>query len=82
VFRAVSPSLSASPLREAVGELAEALGLWRRASHGLLIGKDVYLRLGGDAAGARTSEADGIREVVRRLGRRNIVTLRCGAVGA
>ena len=83
VFRAVSPSLvQASPLREAVGLLARAAGLSRDASHGLLIGKELYLRMAGHDAEAQESETDAIRQIVRRLGRRRIVTLRCGAVGA
>jgi len=83
VFRAVTPSLvPAAPLREAMALLTQALGLSRRASHGLLIGKDLYRRMGGLDAVGRKSESDGIGQVVRRLGRRRIVTLRCGAVGA
>jgi hypothetical protein len=83
VFSAVSPSLiPPSLLRKAMIDLAQVLGLSRRASHGLLIGKDLYRSMGGHAAAARTSEADATRDIIRRLGRRRIVTLRCGAVGA
>ena len=81
VFRAVSPALvRAAPLREAIALLMQAAGLARHPSHGLLIGKDLYLRM-GDAA-AQAPETDAIRLIVRRLGRRRVVTLRCGAVGA
>lgn len=83
VFRAVSPSvIRASPLREALALLGQAAGLSRRNGHGLLIGRELYGRLSGNDAGALAPEADVIRHVVRRLGRRRIVTLRCGAVSA
>jgi hypothetical protein len=82
VFSAVSPALvPASPLREALSLMMQALGLVRCGSHGLLIGRDFFRRLGRDAA-MQTAEADVIARIVRRLGRRHIVTLRCGAVGA
>jgi hypothetical protein len=81
VFRAISPSvIRAAPLREAIALMLQAAGLSRGASHGLLIGKDLYRRIGGQ--GAAEQEADAIRAIVQRLGRRRIVTLRCGAVGA
>ncbi|MPZ57310.1 MAG: glycosyltransferase [Rhizobiales bacterium] len=78
-FRAVSPAVvPASPLREAIALLAQAAGLVRHATQGLLIEKQHYLRIGGHRAEAPAPEAD----VLRRLGRRRIVTLRCGAVSA
>jgi glycosyltransferase involved in cell wall biosynthesis len=82
VFRAVSPGvIRASPLREAVALILQAAGLSRSEGHGLLIGKELYRRTAGDGA-ASLPETDAIRQIVRRLGRRRIVTLRCGAVGA
>jgi glycosyltransferase involved in cell wall biosynthesis len=81
VFRAVLPSvLRASPLREGLALVMQAAGLSRRASHGLLIGKDLYRRMAGH--GREAPEADAIGSVIQRLGRRRIVTLHCGAVGA
>jgi hypothetical protein len=82
VFRAVSPSLvRQSPLREAFTLLMQAAGLQRRASHGLLIGQALFRQLRrGEAAAER--QADVIGHVVRSLGRRRVVTLQCGAVGA
>lgn len=83
VFRAVSPSLvRPSPLREAFALLMQAACLSRGASHGLLIGRTLFSRLKRDEAAAKESEADVIRTVVRRLGRRHVVTLQCGAVSA
>ena len=81
VFRAVSPSIMrASPLREGLALVMQAAGLSRRSSHGLLISKDLYRRMG--QRDALTVDADVIRAVVRRLGRRHIVILRCGAAEA
>jgi hypothetical protein len=78
-FRVVTPALGpSSPLREAIGLLADALGLVRRPTQGLLIAKPFYLRLGRHGAETREPETD----LVRRLGRRRIVTLRSGAVRA
>jgi glycosyltransferase involved in cell wall biosynthesis len=83
VFRAVSPSLvKPSALREALALLMHAAGLSRRASHGLLIGRTLFCRLRRDEIAAKESEADMVRNVVRRLGRRHVVTLQCGAVSA
>jgi glycosyltransferase involved in cell wall biosynthesis len=77
VFRAVSPSVvRASPFREGLALIMQASGLSRRASHGLLIGKELYRRMGRQDAAA--SDADVIRAIVERLGRRRIVTLHCG----
>jgi glycosyltransferase involved in cell wall biosynthesis len=77
VFRAVSPSaVRTSPLREGLVLLMQAARLSRRASHGLLIGKELYRRMGRQDAAA--SDADVIRAIVERLGRRRIVTLHCG----
>ena len=80
VFRAVSPSLRrVSPLREAVTLLRQAAGLARSESRGLLIGRALYTGMVRDAAAA--SPADHIGRIVRRLGRRRIVTLHSGATG-
>jgi len=81
VFRGVSPSLvRSSPLREAFALVMQAAGLSRRESHGLLIERALFHRLRRGEAAAQEREADVIRNVVRRLGRRRVVTLRCGAV--
>jgi glycosyltransferase involved in cell wall biosynthesis len=83
VFRAVSPSLAKpSAMREALALLTQAAGLSRRASHGLLIGRTLFCRLRRDEVAAKESEADMVRNVVRRLGRRRVVTLQCGAVSS
>lgn len=81
VFRAVSPSLvRPSPAREALALLMQAAGLLPRASHGLLIGRTLFCRLKRDELAAK--ESDVVRTIVRRLGRRHVVTLQCGAVSA
>jgi glycosyltransferase involved in cell wall biosynthesis len=81
VFRAVSPRLvRASPWREAVTLLAQAVRLRRPDGHGLLIEKQHYRCVAESAAGVRPLDPDVIRRMVRRVGRRSIVTLRCGAV--
>jgi hypothetical protein len=83
VFRAVSPSVvRVSPMREAIALMMQAAGLARPASHGLLIGRDLYRRFAGQDAAVSADETDVIRWIVQRLGRRRIVTLRCGAVSA
>jgi glycosyltransferase involved in cell wall biosynthesis len=83
VFRAVSPALvRAAPLREAAALVLQAVGLSRPASHGLLIGRDLYRRLAQRDGAAQVPRPDVIQDVVRRLGRRRVVTLQCGVVGA
>jgi glycosyltransferase involved in cell wall biosynthesis len=77
VFRVVSPSLApASPWREAMALIAQAVGLSRRATQGLLIAKPLYLRMSRERVDASEPEAD----LIRRIGWRRIVTLRSGAV--
>jgi glycosyltransferase involved in cell wall biosynthesis len=76
VFRpAPSPGTARPALIEALVLLRAAFGWRPRPDQGLLISKRLYGSLGGhhDAADA---EAD----LLRRLGRRRIVMLRCGAV--
>lgn len=76
-FRAVSPTfIVASRWRETITLIAQALGVVRRTTHGLLLTKQLYLRMSRQDAEA--SEL----ELVRRLGRRRIVTLQSGAVRA
>jgi hypothetical protein len=80
VFRAVSPSVfRASPFREGLALVMQAAGLSRRTSHGLLIGKELYRRMGRHDAAA--PDVDVLRAIVQRLGRRRIVTLHCGVAG-
>jgi glycosyltransferase involved in cell wall biosynthesis len=80
VFRVVSPAVvRASPFREGLALVMQAAGLSRRASHGLLIGKELYRRMGRHDAAA--PDADVLRAIVQRLGRRRIVTLHCGVAG-
>jgi len=83
VFRAVSPPLVRTPpLREAFSLILQAAGLSRPASHGLLIGRDLYRRTAQRGAAQQAAQADVIQAIIRRIGRRRVVTLRCGAVGA
>jgi glycosyltransferase involved in cell wall biosynthesis len=77
VFRVVPPTIVAtSPLRRAMTAIGEALGWPVRASHGLLIAKPLYLRLCREGEAAAEPET----ELVRRIGRRRIVTLQSGAI--
>jgi glycosyltransferase involved in cell wall biosynthesis len=74
VFRR-GQNLGRSPLAEAFGLLLGALGARPVPQQGLLIAKRFYDELSGhDEA---TAEPE--RELYRRLGRRRIVLLRCGA---
>jgi hypothetical protein len=76
VFRPAPPVyVPASPLREAASLLAQALGLARQRMQGLLIEKRHYGRIGGHG----TTAADPHADILRRLGRRQVVVLRCGA---
>jgi glycosyltransferase involved in cell wall biosynthesis len=61
-------------LAEAFSALAAALRRWPRPEQGLLINRRGYETLGGHRAGARNPE----RDLMRRIGRRRIVLLRCG----
>jgi glycosyltransferase involved in cell wall biosynthesis len=77
VFRAVFPAMAtASPLREAMRRFAQRIRLRRRETIGLVIAKRTYLRLVREDVEAPEPE----NELVRRLGRRRIVTLQSGAV--
>jgi len=73
VFRRSAPAQPA--LREALSHLATALGARPRPEQGLLIPRDLYGALGGHAETAADPEAD----LIRRLGRRRIVTLSTAA---
>jgi hypothetical protein len=76
-FRRVSPALPGrSPLREAAGLLAEAVGLRRPPLRGLLLHSQFYARLGGH----RAEVSDPENEILQRLGKRRVVILRTGAV--
>lgn len=77
VFR---PGAAADALRPALAEafalLRAALGARPRPEQGLIISKRNYDRLGGHRADA----ADGPRDLLRRIGRRRTMMLRCGVV--
>jgi glycosyltransferase involved in cell wall biosynthesis len=63
-----------SPLVEAWALLRTALGARPRASQGLLVAKAFYDALGGHRE-VKTPE----RDLLRRIGRRHIVLMKCGA---
>jgi glycosyltransferase involved in cell wall biosynthesis len=76
VFRRASPDTSEPLGRQLFGVLAAAL----RGPHpdqGLMISRQAYDRIGGH----RVEAADPERDLMRRLGRRRIVTLRTAAIG-
>jgi glycosyltransferase involved in cell wall biosynthesis len=76
VFRAsLDPDSSRPVLAEALALLRSALGILRPAQ-GLIIAKHFYDELGGHDTAATDCEAD----FLRRLGRRRITLLRCGAI--
>ncbi len=75
VFQRSAPVQSA--LREIDDLLRAALGAAPRPEQGLLIAKQFYAALGGHSDRAADSET----ELVRRIGRRRIVTLATGAFG-
>ena len=76
VFRAsLDPDSSRPVLAEALALLRSALGMLR-PTQGLIIAKHFYDELGGHDAAAADCEAD----FLRRLGRRRITLLRCGAI--
>jgi len=77
VFRPGAAADAARPaLAEAFALLRATLGIVPRSEQGLIISKRDYDRLGGH----RTDAADGSADLLRRIGRRRIVMLRCGAV--
>jgi glycosyltransferase involved in cell wall biosynthesis len=75
VFRRTS-DVDATLPRQIITLLAAA---WRgpHPEQGLMISRDAYDRLGGHREGVADPEA----ELLRRIGRRRIVTLRSGAMG-
>ncbi len=76
VFRRAPPDPAEPIARQLLGVIAAAL----RGPHpdqGLLISRRAYERIGGHRAEA----ADPERDLLRRLGRRRIVTLRTAAIG-
>jgi hypothetical protein len=75
VFRRTSDADATLP-RQIIALLAAA---WRRPhpEQGLMISREAYDRLGGHRADVPDPEAD----LLRRIGRRRIVTLRSGAMG-
>jgi hypothetical protein len=76
IFRAAPGSdQERSPILEALFVLLSALRDRPRPEQGLLIAKNLYERLGGHSADG----ADPETALLRQLGRRRIVTLRCGA---
>jgi glycosyltransferase involved in cell wall biosynthesis len=64
-----------SPVAAAMALLKAALGAPPRPEQGLLIGREFYVALGGCADTAADAETD----LLRRIGRRRIVMLGCGA---
>ena len=75
VFRRTSDVDAALP-QQIIALLA---GAWRRPhpEQGLMISREAYDRLGGHREGVPDPEAD----LLRRIGRRRIVTLRSGSMG-
>ncbi len=76
VFRRAPPDAGEPLVRQLLGVIAAA---WRGPDpdQGLLISRQCYDRVGGHRADA----ADPERDLLRRLGRRRVVTLRSAAVG-
>jgi hypothetical protein len=76
VFR---PARSAHALRPTLSEIfaltRAVLGASPRADQGLIVSRELYRAIGGHRADAAEPE----RDLARRLGRRRIVMLRCGA---
>ena len=73
VLRRGAPSQT--PLRELWTLLASALGALPRPDQGLLVARQFYDVLGGHSEDAADSEAD----LIRRIGRRRLVTLAAAA---
>jgi len=65
-------------LREVVTLFAAALGTRPRPEQGLIVSRQLYEKIGGHSEQATNPED----ELLRRLGRRRIVTLSAGAFGA
>jgi len=79
VFRRAAAVGSRRPVVvEALALLAAAVGARPRPDQGLLISKHLYQPLGGHDPDHAHTEAD----LLRRLGRKRIVLLRCGVVQA
>jgi glycosyltransferase involved in cell wall biosynthesis len=78
VFRAVQRGNGgpAAMLREAFGLIRAALGRRPRPDQGLVMPRALYDRIGGYRADVAFPESD----LLRRLGGRRIVTLRCAAL--
>jgi glycosyltransferase involved in cell wall biosynthesis len=77
VFRpGAAADLPRPALAEAFALLRASLGARPRPEQGLIVSKHHYDRLGGHRADA----ADGRADLLRRIGRRRIVMLRCGVV--
>ncbi|HEX2655362.1 MAG TPA: glycosyltransferase [Xanthobacteraceae bacterium] len=78
-FRAVADfDTTSSAFMEALSLLGSALGLRAKPYRGLIISKRRYDQLGGHSG----DRADCETELLRRLGRRQLITLRCGAMHA
>jgi hypothetical protein len=77
VFRLGGADMATSAVLEALTLLRAALAGRPRPEQGLLISKPFYDQLGGHAAHAK-AETD----LLRRIGRRRMVTLRCAAVSS
>jgi glycosyltransferase involved in cell wall biosynthesis len=73
VFRRATPAQSG--LREALTLIAASLGGPPRPEQGLVVGGDFYQQLGGHSEAAADPETD----LIRRIGRRRIVTLSTAA---
>ncbi len=76
VFRRAPPDAGEPLVRQILGLIAAALQ-GPHPDQGLLISRQAYDRLGGH----RVEAADPERDLLRRLGRRRIVTLRTSAIG-
>jgi glycosyltransferase involved in cell wall biosynthesis len=76
-FRPAADALRPA-LFEAVTLLKAAFGARPRPEQGLLIERHLYDAVGGHTASARDPETD----LIRRLGRRRIALLNCGALSA
>ncbi len=74
-FRPVTRGLRGSMLREAAALVSASLFSSLHPDRGLIIHKRLYQQLGGHRAEADDPE----QELLRRIGRARIVTLRCGA---
>jgi glycosyltransferase involved in cell wall biosynthesis len=76
VFRRAAPAQAG--LREAFALIAAALGAAPRPEQGLIIAKEFYRQLGGHSEAGADPEVD----LIRRVGRRRIVTLSTGVFRA